>query len=55
MSEKEMFSKSFNRPSNYFKLIERKQWEIDSNLEILDWKGDNLSTKDIKKFENHYK
>ena len=26
MTEREMFEKSFQRPKNYFKLSERKQW-----------------------------
>ena len=43
MSEIEMFEKSFQRPSNYFKLSGERQWEIDKNLGILDWMGDGLS------------
>lgn len=54
MSEKEMFEKSFQRPTNYFKLSSQKQWEIDNKLGILDWEGDNLSKEDILKFKNHY-
>ena len=27
------------RPQNYLDLPERRQWEIDSNLGILDWDG----------------
>jgi hypothetical protein len=28
---------ALKRPSNYQKLSERQQWEIDKNLGILDW------------------
>jgi hypothetical protein len=54
-TEKEMFEKSFQRPNNYFKLSEKRQWEIDKDLGILDWKGEDLSEEDLKKFHNHYK
>lgn len=54
MSEIEMFEKSFQRPSNYFKLSGERQWEIDKNLEILDWMGDGLSKEDKKRFDKHY-
>jgi len=54
MNEKEMFEKSFQRPSNYFKLTSRRQWEIDEGLGILDWMGGNLSKEDKKRFEKHY-
>jgi len=50
-----MFEKSFERPSNYFKLSPREQWEIDDKLGILDWQGDNLSKEDLERFEKHYK
>ncbi len=50
-----MFEKSFERPSNYFKLSSEKQWEIDKNLGILDWEGDDLSEDDRIRFRNHYK
>lgn len=55
MTEREMFEKSFERPKNYFKLSEQEQWEIDSNLGILDWMGTNLSEADLKRFKEHYK
>jgi len=55
MSEREMFEKSFQRPSNYFKLSEERQWEIDKNLEILDWDGDDLTEDDMIRFREHYK
>jgi len=32
MNEREMFEKSFQRPSDYFKLSPEKQWEIDNYL-----------------------
>lgn len=54
MTEREMFEQSFKRPSNYFKLSSRQQWNIDSELGILDWQGDNLSTEDMKRFNEHY-
>lgn len=54
MSEKEMFEKSFQRPKNYFKLSSQKQWEIDSNLGILDWEGSGLSKEDVARFKEHY-
>jgi len=39
MNEREMFEKSFQRPSNFFKLTPERQWEIDKDLGILDWMG----------------
>lgn len=54
MTEREMFEISFKRPKNYFKLSEKEQWRIDSNLGILDWKGEGLNTEDKKRFHNHY-
>jgi len=54
MNEREMFEKSFQRPSNYFKLSEERQWEIDKNLGILDWIGNGLSKEDEKRFQEHY-
>jgi len=54
MTEKEMFEKSFERPSNYFKLSEKTQWDIDKNLGILDWKGEGLSEEDKQHFKNYY-
>lgn len=55
MNEREMFEKSFQRPSDYFKLSPEKQWEIDNYLGILDWKGTDLSKEDIERFKKHYK
>lgn len=54
MTEREMFEKSFMRPTNYFKLSAQQQWAIDSNLGILDWEGNNLSNEDLKRFHAHY-
>lgn len=55
MDQKEMFEKSFQRPTNYFKLTPDHQWQIDSNLGILDWEGGNLSPEEEKRFKDHYK
>jgi hypothetical protein len=55
MNERQMFEKSFERPSNYFELSGERQWEIDKNLGILDWLGEGLSKEDIKRFKKHYK
>lgn len=49
-----MFEKSFQRPKNYFKLSERRQWDIDAALGILDWQGGNLTAKEKERFINHY-
>lgn len=54
MTKREMFEMSFQRPSNYFKLNEERQWKIDKSLGILDWTGEGLSKKDIKRFKKHY-
>ena len=54
MTEREMFEASFKRPKNYLKLSNKAQWRIDSNLGILDWKGEGLSAEDTKRFHKHY-
>lgn len=54
MTEREMFEKSFQRPSSYFKLGGRAQWDIDAALGILDWKGEGLSDEDNARFRAHY-
>lgn len=54
MTEREMFEKSFERPKDYFKRHEEAQWNIDSDLGILDWKGEGLSKEDISRFKAHY-
>ena len=54
MTEREMFEKSFERPHDYFKRHSEAQWDIDTSLGILDWKGDNLSEEDKKRFKAHY-
>lgn len=54
-TEREMFEKSFERPSNYFKLSGERQWEIDEALGILDWAGEGLTEEDKLRFQNHYK
>lgn len=55
MNEREMFEKSFQRPSTYFQLPESRQHEIDAELGILDWRGEGLTEKDMERFRNHYK
>ena len=55
MTEREMFIRSFERPSNYFELCPDEQYEIDRTLRILDWKGLHLTSKDLDKFKFHYK
>ena len=55
MNEREMFEKSFERPTNFFKLGERRQWQIDNDLGILDWQGDGLTKEDEARFHAHYK
>lgn len=54
MTEREMFEKSFQRPSNFFQLSDEKQWEIDAGLGILDWVGEGLSQEDMNRFRAHY-
>lgn len=54
MTEHEMFEKSFERPSNYFKLPPSEQWAIDRRLGILDWEGGNLSKDEKERFHAHY-
>lgn len=54
MTEYDMFEKSFERPSNYFKLSPERQWEIDKELGILDWKGGGLTENEMKRFKAHY-
>lgn len=51
MNQREMFEKSFERPSNYFKLSPERQWEIDKNLGILDWEGGHLSKEENEKIQ----
>jgi hypothetical protein len=55
MNEKQMFEKSFQRPSNFFKLSGERQWEIDKELGILDWVGQDLTDEEKKRFKDHYK
>lgn len=54
LTERECFEKSFERPSNYFKLSASEQWAIDKNLGILDWEGLDLTKEDKEKFKKHY-
>lgn len=55
MTERQMFEQSFKRPKNYFKLSPERQWEIDKDLGILDWMGQELSKEDLDRFKKHYK
>ena len=55
MTEREMFEKSFQRPTNFFYLTAEEQWDIDKTLGILDWEGFDLSEEDRERFKNHYK
>jgi len=54
MTERQMFEASFSRPRNYFKLSAERQWEIDKDLGILDWMGDDLTEEDKKRFNDYY-
>lgn len=53
-TEREMFEISFQRPKNYFKLSSEEQWNVDAQLGILDWVGDDLTPEDMKRFRAHY-
>lgn len=55
MNQKQMFEKSFERPSDYFDLSSRQQWSIDAALGILDWEGGNLTPEESARFQSHYK
>ncbi len=55
MTDRDMFEKSFQRPRNYFRLSQQEQWRIDSQLGILDWKGDDLSERDVRRFQEYYR
>jgi hypothetical protein len=54
MTEQQMYEESFKRPKNYFKLSAQEQWDIDKNLGILDWIGDDLTEEQKKRFEEYY-
>lgn len=54
MTEREMFERSFCRPSNFFELSAEEQWAIDKSLGILDWEGSDLSKEDMARFNKHY-
>lgn len=54
MPEREMFEKSFQRPTNFFALTEREQWAIDRELGILNWTAEGLSDEDLKRIDDHY-
>lgn len=54
LTEREMFEKSFERPKDFFKLSSHSQWEIDSDLGLLDWIGLDLTEEDKKRFKAYY-
>jgi hypothetical protein len=54
MTEREMFERSFERPSDYFKRSGAERWAIDERLGILDWAGEDLSKEELKRFRAHY-
>lgn len=54
MTEREMFEKSFERPSNYFELSMEERWKIDKELGILNWEGEDLSKEDEERLKKHY-
>lgn len=54
LTEREMFEKSFERPTNYNQLPNQRQWDIDNALGILDWCGQDLDEYDIKRYYKHY-
>jgi hypothetical protein len=54
MTEREMFEKSLERPSNFRKLSSEEQWDIDKRLGILDWQGEGLTDEDWKRIKEHY-
>ena len=55
MTEREMFERSFQRPSDFMDLGPSEQWEIDKSLGILDWEGTGLNEEDLKRFNAHYR
>ena len=54
MTNRQMFEQSFKRPHNYFQLGVKRQWEIDNELGILDWRGHDLTAADLELFYTHY-
>ena len=46
------FEQAMKRPSNYFKLSAREQWDIDKRLGILDWDGE-MTPEQKKKLREH--
>lgn len=55
MTEREMFERSFERPSDFFRLSPAEQWRIDKELGILDWRGEDLSDDDKARYDGHYR
>lgn len=54
MNQRDMFLKSFQRPTNYFQLNARRQWEIDAELGILDMDSQDWSPADMQRYKAHY-
>lgn len=55
LSQREMFDRSFERPSNFYELPEEEQWALDKRLGILDWyAGSELTPDDVKRYRSHY-
>ena len=55
LTQEEMYEKSFERPKKFFELPSKEQWEIDKELGILDWRGENLTKVQKERFKNYYK
>ena len=49
-----MYQVSFQRPTNYFKLTSKEQWDIDKELGILDWTGEGMDEADTEIYLAHY-
>lgn len=43
-----------DRPSTYFKLSSKRQWEIDSAIGILDWDGKDMSEEEKEEFYKYF-
>lgn len=54
MTDNEMFERSFQRPKNFFELTSQEQWNIDKQLGILDWSGDNMTEEQKERYFNYY-
>lgn len=54
LTPREMFERSFDRPSNFFELPPGDQWDIDKRLGILDWVFDDPTPEETARFRAHY-